>query len=231
MIELRRSEQRGHANHGWLDAFHTFSFAGYRDPEHMGFRALRVINEDRIAPNGGFPTHGHQDMEILTYVVEGSLEHKDSLGNGSQIRAGEFQRMSAGRGVMHSEFNGSAAEPVHLLQIWIKPAERGIEPGYEQRRFDDRANRLRVVASPSGREGSLTIHQDAEVFSALFEPGQRATHTLAEGRHAWVQVISGSLSVNGHALTAGDGAALSVEAAVELQTHDQGAEVLVFDLN
>ena len=191
MITLRESTERGHANHGWLDSYFTFSFANYYDPRHMEFRSLRVLNEDRVDPGAGFPTHPHNDMEILTYVIEGSLEHRDSMGNGSVVRAGEFQRMTAGTGVTHSEFNPSKTEPLHLLQIWILPAEMGLRPGYEQKEFprNDRLNALRVVASPNGRDASLILHQDAEVLTAVLEAGKSVEHRLGKGRHGWVQVV------------------------------------------
>jgi hypothetical protein len=231
MIQLRRSDERGHAQHGWLDSRHTFSFADYRDPEHMGFRALRVINEDRVQPGKGFPPHSHRDMEILTCVLEGALEHKDSLGNTSVIRPGELQRMTAGTGVTHSEFNAARDAPVHFLQIWILPAKPSLAPGYEQRDFGSGPMRdhLRLVASPDGREGSLTVHQDVTLHLGRLSKGAKLGHPLAAGRHAWVQVARGSVRVNGENLVAGDGAALSGERAVELEALD-AAHVLVFDL-
>ena len=230
-IQIRPGAERGHADHGWLDSHHTFSFADYHDPRFMGFRALRVINEDRVAAGGGFPTHGHADMEILTYVLEGKLSHKDSMGNGSTIEPGEVQRMSAGTGVRHSEMNASRNEPVHFLQIWIIPDRRGHAPGYEQKAFtpEDRANRLRVVASPDGRDGSVSLHQDAVLAAGLLEPGQRVNHAVAENRYAWVQVARGAVEVNGQKLVAGDG--LAAQGAGELSiTGVEAAEVLVFDL-
>ena len=231
MIVRRRSEDRGRANHGWLDSRHTFSFADYNDPAHMGFRALRVINEDRVQPAQGFGTHGHRDMEIISYVLEGELAHKDSMGTGSVIRPGDVQRMSAGRGVLHSERNPSPDKPVHFFQIWLLPAERGITPGYEQKRFEDseKQGRLRLVASSNGREGSITINQDADLYAGLFKTGEGAHLDLRPGRHAWVQVASGDVTVNGVTLAAGDGAALSEEAALDLNVRSD-AEVLVFDL-
>ncbi|HEU5319545.1 MAG TPA: pirin family protein [Methylomirabilota bacterium] len=231
MIAVRKAGERGHADHGWLDTWHTFSFADYHDPRHMGFRVLRVINEDRVRPASGFPTHGHRDMEIVSYVLEGALEHRDSLGTGSVIRPGEVQRMSAGRGVRHSEYNPSPAEPVHFYQIWIEPAATGFPPSYEQKAFTDaeRHGRLRLVASPDGGDGSVTIHQDARLYAALLDPGQAVAHALAPGRHAWVQVARGSVTVNGHALATSDGAALSAEPTVTLAA-TQPAEVLLFDL-
>jgi hypothetical protein len=230
-IDIRPARQRGHADHGWLDTWHTFSFADYHDPRFMGFRTLRVINEDVVAPGRGFPTHGHRDMEIITYVLQGALQHRDSLGTGSIIRPGEVQRMSAGTGVRHSEANASPSEPVHLLQIWIEPARPGIEPGYEQRAFadEDKQGRLRLVASPDGAEGSVTIHQDARVYATRLGPGQRVVHPLATGRHAWLQVARGSLALNGARLAAGDGAAVSAEAVVTL-VGEQDAEALLFEL-
>lgn len=229
MIQLRRSRERGHANHGWLDTWHTFSFADYHDPAHMGFSVLRVLNEDFVAPDKGFPTHPHRDMEIVTWILEGALEHKDSLGSGSVIRPGDAQRMSAGTGIRHSEFNPSKNEPVHLLQIWLLPNKLGGAPGYEQTRFDDAAlaNRLCLIASPDGRDGSVTIHQDARVYAARLN-GAEVTHALAPKRRAWVQVARGEVMLNGQRLAAGDGAA--VENATKLQLAGQGAEFLLFDL-
>jgi quercetin 2,3-dioxygenase len=231
MLTIRRADDRGHAQHGWLDSRHTFSFADYHDPAHMGFRALRVINEDRVKPAMGFGTHPHRDMEILSYVLEGGLAHKDSLGTGSVIRPGDVQRMSAGTGVTHSEFNASSIEPVHFLQIWLLPEQHGLKPGYEQKHFtdDQRRGHLQLVASKDGREGSLTIHQDVAIYDALLRAQERAELTLRKGRHAWVQVAQGSLKVNGETLHAGDGAALSDEAQLRLEGIDQ-AKVLVFDL-
>ena len=231
MINIRPAAERGHFNHGWLDTWHTFSFADYHDPEHMGFRALRVINDDRVAPGQGFGTHPHRDMEIVTYVLEGALQHKDSMGTGSVIRPGDVQRMSAGTGVTHSEFNASKTEPVHLLQIWLLPSARGLEPSYEQKTFSDgdKRGKLRLVASPDGREGSVTIHSDAVVYAGLFASGERAELPLSPKRHAWVHVAKGRARVNGQPLEAGDGAALSNEATLSLEGVD-GAEVLVFDL-
>lgn len=231
MITIRRSDQRGHAQHGWLDSRHTFSFADYRDPEHMGFRALRVINEDRVQPAAGFGAHPHRDMEILSYVLEGGLAHKDSLGTGSLIRPGDVQRMSAGTGVTHSEFNASSTEPVHFLQIWLLPERQGIPPSYEQKHFDADAKqgRLQLVASRDARQGSLTVHQDVAVYDGLLEAGERAEVSLGKGRHAWVQVTRGSVKLNGQTLQAGDGAAVSAEPALTLEGVQKGA-VLVFDL-
>jgi hypothetical protein len=231
MMTIRRATERGHAEHGWLDGYHSFSFADYYDPKHMGFRGLRVINEDWIAPGQGFGRHPHRDMEIISYVVEGALEHQDSMGNGSVMRPGDVQRMSAGTGVTHSEFNGSKSEPVHLLQIWLVPAERGIEPSYEQKHFSEQEKhgKLRLVASPKGDDGSVTIHTDARLYAGKFASGERAQHELGPGRHAWVQVVRGRVNVNGTALGAGDGAALSDVGAVGLEGVDD-AEVLLFDL-
>jgi quercetin 2,3-dioxygenase len=234
MVILRRADERGHANHGWLDSHHTFSFADYYDPRHMGFRALRVINEDRVSPGQGFGRHSHRDMEIVTYVLEGALEHKDSIGTGSVIRPGDVQRMSAGTGVAHSEFNASTDQPVHFLQIWLLPSERGLPPSYEQKTFApaERQGRLRVVASPDGREGSVTVHSDATVYGTLLAGGESVELPLAQGRHAWVQVARGQARVAGQTLAAGDAAAVSQEPAVKVEGlgDDGRAEVLVFDL-
>jgi redox-sensitive bicupin YhaK (pirin superfamily) len=233
MITVRRSEDRGRFDHGWLDTRHTFSFAGYQDEEHMGFRSLRVINEDRVKPGQGFGRHGHRDMEILSYVLAGGLAHEDSTGGEGVLRPGEVQRMTAGSGVLHSEFNASAEEPVHFLQIWILPDRAGHAPSYEQRPFPEaeRRGRLRLVASPDGADGSLTIHQDARVLATVLAPGEAARLPLAPGRHAWVQVARGELAVNGTPLRAGDGAALSGEPEVALAGRGAGpAEALVFDL-
>jgi redox-sensitive bicupin YhaK (pirin superfamily) len=231
MITVRPSRERGHAQHGWLDSHHTFSFADYHDPRHMGFRALRVINEDRVSPGQGFGTHPHRDMEIISYVLEGALEHKDSLGTGSVIRPGEVQRMSAGTGVLHSEFNASRTAEVHFLQIWILPEARGISPSYEQKTFaaEERKNRLRLVAGRDGREGALTVHQDVSLYAGLLDAGATVTHPLPPGRHGWVQVARGAVDLGGHPLAAGDGAAVSDEGAISLRATEP-AEVLVFDL-
>jgi quercetin 2,3-dioxygenase len=230
MITLSPAKDRGHTDIGWLDSHHTFSFGEYYDAKHMGFRSLRVINDDRVAAGGGFPTHAHADMEIVSYVLEGALEHRDSIGTGSVIRPGDVQRMTAGSGVRHSEFNASKTESVHFLQIWIVPDRRGHAPGYEQKSFTeaDRGGRLRLVASADGREGSVTVHQNVALYAGILAEGQRAELTLAPGRHAWVHVASGAATVNGHRLVEGDGAALSDERAVTLEGH--GGEVLVFDL-
>ena len=231
MMTLRRAAERGHADHGWLDSHHTFSFANYYDPAHMGFRALRVINDDRVAPGRGFGTHPHQDMEIVSYVLDGGLAHRDSMGNGSRIVPGDVQRMSAGTGVTHSEFNASEAEPVHFLQIWLVPTRRGITPSYEQKTFSvaDKQGRMRLVASPDGAEGSVTLHTDARLYAGVFAPGERGAVALAPGRHGWVHVARGGARVNGQDLRAGDGAALRDESSVEVEGVDD-AEVLVFDL-
>ena len=231
MIRIRRAEERGAAHHGWLDTRYTFSFSDYHDPAHMGFRSLRVMNEDRVAAGAGFPTHAHRDMEILTFVLEGALEHRDSMGNGEVLRPGEVQRMSAGTGIRHSEFNPSKDEPVHLYQVWLPPDRNGHEPSYEQRRFDesDRAGRLRLVASRDGREGSATIHQDASLYWTNLGDGQEVGHSLAQGRHAWVQVIRGFALLNGQALATGDGAAMSGETDLHLLAEGD-SELLLFDL-
>jgi hypothetical protein len=231
MFTLRKSEQRGHANHGWLDSYHTFSFADYHDPNEMGFGALRVINEDRVEPGQGFGMHGHRDMEIITYILAGALEHKDSMGNGSVIRRGDAQRMSAGRGVRHSEFNPSPDAAVHLLQIWIEPDVTGIEPGYEEKRFADadKKGRLRLIASPDGRDGSVTIRQDACLYATLLGKGDAVAHPLARGRKAYVHVALGTLNVNGKPLQAGDGVKVSNESRISLDGATN-AEVLLFDL-
>jgi redox-sensitive bicupin YhaK (pirin superfamily) len=230
MNQLRKSNDRGHANHGWLDSHHSFSFAGYHDPAHMGFGALRVINEDRVTPGSGFGTHGHRDMEIITYVLEGELGHKDSIGNGSVIRPGDVQRMSAGTGIRHSEYN-HAAQETHFLQIWIEPNVTGIAPGYEEKRFEaaEKRGRLKLVASPDGADGSVLIHQDARLYAGLFNGAESATLELAAGRRAYVHVARGSVSVNGMALGDGDALKVSEEAAVKL-SDGVDAEVLVFDL-
>jgi hypothetical protein len=232
MITLRRAADRGQADHGWLKSQHSFSFADYHDPQHMGFGNLRVINEDRIAPGTGFGTHGHRDMEIVSVVLDGELAHKDSMGHGTAIRPGEVQRMSAGRGVMHSEFNHAPERETHFLQIWILPAQRGIEPGYEQKAFDDDAmrGRLVLVASPDGRSGSVTLHADASLWRGRFDAGDGpAELPLARGRLGYVHVARGAIQVNGQRLEAGDAAKLVDEAAVAL-SQGQGADVLVFDL-
>jgi quercetin 2,3-dioxygenase len=232
MITVRKHLDRGHANHGWLDTFHTFSFADYYDPRHMGFRALRVINEDRVAPGRGFDTHPHRDMEILTYVLEGALRHEDSMGNGSVIRPGEVQRMSAGTGVRHSEHNASDTDPVHLLQIWIVPERSGLAPSYEQKSFGEaeKLSRLRLVASRDGRLDSVRIHQDADVHAAVVAEGDTVSHRLAPGRHAWLQVATGEVRLNGTRLVAGDGAAVEADPELAIRGSSERAEILLFDL-
>ena len=231
MIEARKHLDRGHANHGWLDSYHTFSFADYHDPAHMGFSSLRVINEDRVAPGAGFATHSHRDMEIITYVLEGTLEHKDSLGNGSIIRPGDVQRMSAGRGVRHSEFNGSKTAGVHFLQIWILPEKEGIDPGYEQTHFPEteRHGKLRLIAAPDGDQGAVRLHQDARIYASVLKADDSVQHALAPGRHAYVQVARGDVALNGHDLHAGDGARVSAESLLDFRTTGT-AEFLLFDL-
>jgi len=231
MIEVRRSAERGRAEHGWLSSRHTFSFGNYHDPRFMGFRTLRVINEDRVQPGQGFGTHPHRDMEILSYVLDGALEHEDSLGNGSIIRPGEVQRMSAGTGVTHSEFNPSPGELVHFLQIWILPEAVGMPPSYQQREFSrqERRDTLRLVAARDGRDGAVSIHQDADVYASLLSAGTEVVHPLRDGRHAWVQVARGDVTLNGNALAAGDGAAASGERELRIAA-DNAAELLLFDL-
>jgi redox-sensitive bicupin YhaK (pirin superfamily) len=232
MIEIRRSTERGHARHGWLDSFHSFSFADYYDPAHMGFGPLRVINEDRVQPGQGFGTHGHRDMEIISYVLEGGLAHRDSMGNGSVIRPGDVQRMSAGTGVTHSEYNASEREPVHFLQIWIEPSVRGIAPSYEEKRFDDASRRgqWRLIASADGRDGSVRIHQDANVFVARVDAADEAiAHAVGAGRRAYIHVIRGEARVNGERLAAGDALKLEDEAEVRVD-EARAADVLLFDL-
>jgi len=231
MITIRHADERGHAEHGWLDSHHTFSFADYHNPKHMGFRGLRVINEDRVAAGKGFGKHGHRDMEILSYVLEGALEHSDSMGTGSVIRPGDVQRMSAGKGVLHSEQNASKTEPVHFLQIWIMPETAGIEPGYEQKTFskEEKAGQLRLVASKDGRDGSVTVHADATLYAGVFGKGESAERALAQGRHAWVHVARGKARVNGKDLAAGDAAAISDESVVRVEGVED-SEVLLFDL-
>ena len=231
MITKRAAKDRGQANFGWLDSRHSFSFGSYFDPEHMGFGPLRVINEDRVMPGRGFGTHGHDNMEIVTYVLDGALEHRDSLGTGSTIRPGELQRMTAGTGIRHSEFNRSEAEPVHLYQIWLLPEREGLEPSYEQRAFpeEERHNRLRLVASPEGQDGSLTIRQDARLYLASMDGDREVRHGLTPGRHAWLQVLRGGVALNGLPLSAGDGAAVSDESHLTIKA-DGPSEVLLFDL-
>ena len=231
MLTLRKSGDRGHANHGWLDTWHTFSFADYYDPDEMGFGVLRVINDDRVQPGQGFGMHGHRDMEIITYILDGALEHKDNMGNGSVIRRGDVQRMSAGKGVLHSEFNPSPADPVHLLQIWIEPNVTGIRPSYEEKHFaaEQRQGRLRLVASPDARDGSVMIHQDACVYATLLDAGDAVTHQLAPGRKAYVHVARGAVEVNGLRLVGGDGAKIGAESEITFAKAED-AEILLFDL-
>jgi len=231
MITIRKSEDRGHLNYGWLDTYHTFSFDQYYDAAHMHFRTLRVINEDRVAAGKGFPTHSHRDMEIITYILSGSLEHRDSMGNGSVIRPGDVQRMTAGTGVAHSEFNPSDSESVHLLQIWIMPNARNLAPGYEQKFFseEERRDKLRLIASPDETDGSVKINQDARVYAALVEPGAKLTHALKDDRYAWLQVARGSINVNGVELNQGDGAGINREDNLAISARDR-AEFLLFDL-
>jgi redox-sensitive bicupin YhaK (pirin superfamily) len=231
MIRHRKSDERGHFDHGWLQTYHTFSFSRYYDPRNMSFRSLRVMNEDWIAPGQGFGTHDHDNMEIVTYVLEGQLAHRDSLGSGDVLRPGEFQRMTAGTGISHSEFNGSQTEPVHLYQIWLLPERAGLEPSYEQKAFpqDERHNRLRLVASPDGRDGSLTIRQDARIYLGSIDEGRELTHELAGGRHAWLQVLKGNVDLNGLAMSAGDGAAISDDSSLAVRSKSS-SEVMLFDL-
>ena len=231
MVNIRRSGERGGGDFGWLNTRFTFSFDQYYDPRFMGFRSLRVMNEDRVQPGQGFPTHPHRDMEIITYVLEGALEHKDSLGTGAVIRPGDGQRMSAGRGIRHSEFNPSKTDPVHLLQIWITPDRPGHEPGYEQKAFpeEEKRGRLRLIASSDGKDGSVTIHQDAKLYVSLLGPGQEVKHDLTRNRHAWVQVAKGEIELNGKKLDQGDGAAISDEQKLTIKGV-KDAEVLLFDL-
>lgn len=231
MITLRKAADRGHFDHGWLKTSHTFSFSDYYDPQHMNFRVLRVMNEDWVAPGQGFGMHPHRNMEIVTYVLEGALEHRDSLGNGEVLRPGEFQRMSAGSGIRHSEFNPSDSEPVHLYQIWLLPRTQGLTPSYEQKAFpaEEQQNRLRVVASPDARDGSLTIHQDATIYLAKLDAGKSVEHSLAAGRHAWLQVLRGTVTLNGQPLETSDGAAVSDESGLTIEAISP-AEVMLFDL-
>ncbi len=229
MLNVRPAEERGAAFHGWLDTRHTFSFAGYYDADHMGFRALRVINEDIVAPGAGFGTHGHRDMEIVSYVLAGALEHEDSMGHRSVLRPGEVQRVSAGRGILHSEMNASATEPVHFLQIWLVPTHRGVEPSYDQRRFERAPNAWTLLVSPDGADGSLTMHQDARLWVGVLEAGRELSYTREAGRHLWLHVARGSLAVDGRPLSAGDGASTSDLPTLTLAASED-AEVLLFDL-
>src|ERR1700704_517272 len=232
MIAVRHREERGVANFGWLDSRHTFSFGEYHDPRHMGFGPLRVINEDRVEPGRGFDTHGHRDMEIISYVLEGALEHKDSIGTGSVIRPGDVQVMSAGTGIRHSEFNHSKNEPVHFLQIWVMPDRQGLKPRYDQKNFPDmeKRGRLRLVGSPDGRDGSIIIHQDAEIYASLLASGEAVTHALPAGRRGGGQVIRGAVEVNGQSVSAGDGVAVKDEPELAITSRADGSEILVFDL-
>ena len=231
MISVRKAADRGSVDFGWLDSRHSFSFGSYYDPQHMGYGNLRVINEDRVQPGQGFGTHGHRDMEIISYVISGSLEHRDSMGNGSVIRPGDVQRMSAGTGVLHSEYNHSGTDPVHFLQIWILPERNGLAPGYEQKHFaiDDRRNRLRLVATRDGRDGSLVVHQDVDLYAAVMADGSRVEHRLAAGRNAWVQVVAGSLDIGDARLDAGDGAAIAGTERLTLTALGE-TEFLLFDM-
>ncbi len=238
MIKIRRADERGHADHGWLRTFHTFSFGEYQDPAQMQFRSLRVMNEDWVAPGRGFPTHPHRDMEIVTYLLEGQLEHQDSMGNGEVLNPGEFQRMSAGTGITHSEFNPSDLHPVHLYQIWLYPNRRGLPPSYEQKQFprEQRLNRFCLVASPTGEDGSLTIHQDARIYLAVLDPDARIDHAWSPGRHGWLQVLRGKVRLNplvptdGQVLNAGDGAAISDLPTLDIESISD-SEVMLFDLD
>jgi quercetin 2,3-dioxygenase len=231
MITVRRSNERGHFDHGWLNTYHTFSFDQYYDPRYMGFRNLRVINEDFVAAGRGFPKHGHRDMEIITYILEGALKHEDSMGNGSVIRPGDVQRMTAGTGVRHSEQNASDQERVHLLQIWILPHTVGLDPGYEQKAFseDDRRGRLRLIASEDGREGSVLVHQDVSLLASVLPAGEEVEHTMDQARYAWIQVARGSVEVNGEKADQGDGLVVVGESSLRIRAQ-QDAEVLLFDL-
>ena len=232
MITVRHAGERGTANLGWLDSRHTFSFGHYYDPNHMGFGPLRVINEDRVRGGGGFDTHGHRDMEIISYVLDGALEHRDSIGTGSVIRPGDVQVMSAGTGIRHSEFNHSKTDPVHFLQIWVMPDQQGLKPRYDQKTFPDaeKRGRLRLVGSPDGRDGSIVIHQDAEIYASLLAKGEAVAHVLRRGRQGWVQVVRGTVEVNGRSASAGDGVAVKDEATLAITSPADGSEVLVFDL-
>jgi redox-sensitive bicupin YhaK (pirin superfamily) len=231
MLTIRKANERGHADHGWLDSHHTFSFADYYDPEHMGFGPLRVINDDTVAGGGGFPPHGHRDMEIISYVIEGALAHEDSMGNGSVIKPGDVQRMSAGPGVRHSEYNASKTDPVHFLQIWIQPKAAGLPAGYEQKFFSEADKRgvLRLVASPDGADGSVHVQQDVRIYASVIAGDQAVQHTIAGGRKGWLHVVTGAVNVNGHALGAGDGLAIEGEEALRVGSPSNG-EVLLFDM-
>jgi redox-sensitive bicupin YhaK (pirin superfamily) len=231
MLTIRKAEDRGHANHGWLNTYHTFSFANYYDPKHMGFRALRVINEDRVTSGAGFGTHGHRDMEIITYVLDGALEHKDSIGNGSVIKPGDVQRMSAGTGILHSEFNHSKTDSVHFLQIWLLPDTNGLPPSYEQQNFSPAKTpgKLQLVAAKNGRDGAVTVHQDVDLYAAVLKAGDRISHILKPQRHAWIQVARGAITLNGTPLETSDGAAISEETEVVIEATND-AEILLFDM-
>ncbi len=233
MITVRPAAERGHFDHGWLDTYHTFSFADYHDPKHMGFRALRVINDDRVAAGEGFSPHSHRDMEIITYMVEGQLEHRDNMGNGAVLKPGDVQHMTAGTGVVHSEFNHSQEKPLRLLQIWIFPEKKGLVPGYQDRHFDPagREDRLRLIASTDGREDSLIINQDVDLYDGALSNGTEVQLALRPGRHAWLQMINGELSLNGNSLKTGDGAAISAEGELRITGQSTKAEFLLFDLN
>lgn len=231
MIQVRKSKERGHANHGWLDSHHTFSFSNYYDPKYTGFRDLLVINEDRVSAGEGFGTHGHENMEIVSYVLDGELAHKDSMGTGSTLKYGDVQRMSAGTGVRHSEFNGSKEKPVHFLQIWITPKKDGIKPSYEEKKYstEDKRNKLKLIVSPDGQDGSMKINQDAMIYASILDEGKDVSLKLAAGRYSWVQVARGSVELNGTVLHEGDGASISDEQKLELKAK-KASEVLVFDL-
>lgn len=231
MLKVRKANERGHADHGWLNTYHTFSFAGYYDPQQMGFRSLRVMNEDRVAPGKGFGTHEHRDMEIVSYVLSGALEHKDSMGNGEVLKPGEFQRITAGTGITHSEFNPSADEPTHFYQIWLLPDRKGNEPSYEQKTFDPagRENQLQLVASPDGSKDSLLVHQDARIFVANLEQGKQISYSLDDDRHVWLQLLRGSAEINGVQLEASDGVAISNESLFDVKA-TKNAELMLFDL-
>lgn len=231
MIRIRKAEERGHFDFGWLDTYHTFSFGDYYDPSHLGFRSLRVINEDVVQAGRGFPRHGHRDMEIFTYILQGALQHRDSMGSGSIIRPGDVQRMSAGTGVTHSESNPSSDEPVHLLQIWILPSNKGIQPDYEEKRFpeDEKRNKLRLIISPDGSEGAVRINQDARVYASILDQSNEVVHQLGSGRYAWLQVAAGSVTLNEVELKKGDGAAISDETSLKIVAHSP-SEILLFDL-
>ena len=232
MLTIRKAQDRGTSRFSWLNSKHTFSFGGYMDPQHMGFSDLRVINDDRVVPGAGFGTHGHRDMEIISYVLEGELGHRDSMGTGSVIRPGDVQRMTAGTGVTHSEMNASDTDPVHFLQIWILPEEKGLAPGYEQKHFapSQRENQWRLLGSRDGRDGSLTIHQDVSMYATTLDANKSLTYDLAEGRKVWVQVTRGAAKVNGETLAAGDGAAISDLSKLDFSTNEQATEILLFDL-